>query len=135
MLEALILASTNPQYDKRLFIDLPVQYMKTTSSEHVVYINCFECQNKTKKQFMYTTCSELVVFMHWTGKSMSNCWTNCGLVDATISASEKDLPVSELFLGTNFLFLGFFFGSRFYNIVNPFICNISFQKEKFAFWF
>ena len=39
--EALILASTNPQYDKRLFIDLPVQNMKTTSSEHVVYINCF----------------------------------------------------------------------------------------------
>ena len=27
LLEALILASTNPQYDKRLFIDLPVQYM------------------------------------------------------------------------------------------------------------
>ena len=39
--EALIPASTNPQYDKRLLIDLPVQYMKTTSSEHVVYINCF----------------------------------------------------------------------------------------------
>ena len=38
LLEALILSSTNPQYDKRLFIDLPVQYMKTTSSEHVVYI-------------------------------------------------------------------------------------------------
>ena len=37
LLEALILASTNPQYDKRLFIDLPVQYMKTTSSEQ----NCF----------------------------------------------------------------------------------------------
>jgi hypothetical protein len=37
--EALILASTNPQHDKRLFIDLPVQYMKTTSSEHVVFIN------------------------------------------------------------------------------------------------
>ena len=32
--EALILASTNPQYDDRLFIELPVQYMKTTSSEH-----------------------------------------------------------------------------------------------------
>ena len=44
--EALILATTNPQYDKRLFIDLPVQYMKTTNSEHVVYINCSECQNK-----------------------------------------------------------------------------------------
>ena len=49
LLEALILASTNPHYDKILFIDLPVQYMKTTSSEHVVYINCFECQNKNKK--------------------------------------------------------------------------------------
>ena len=40
-LEALILTSTNPQNDKGLFIDLPVLYMKTTSSEHVVYINCF----------------------------------------------------------------------------------------------
>ena len=48
--EALILASTNPQYDKRLFIDLPVQYMKTTSLEHVVYINCSEYQNR--KQFV-----------------------------------------------------------------------------------
>ena len=37
LLEALILAYTNPQYDRRLFIDLPVQYMKTTSSEQVVY--------------------------------------------------------------------------------------------------
>ena len=60
--EALTLASTNPQYDKRLFIDLPVQYMKTTSSEHAVYMNCSECQNKN--QFVYTTCSELVVFMY-----------------------------------------------------------------------
>ena len=51
--EAFILTSTNPQYDKILFIDLPVQYMKTTSSEHV-YINCSECQNKN--QFVYTTC-------------------------------------------------------------------------------
>ena len=62
--EALFLASTNPQYDNRLFIELRVQYMKTTSSEHVVYINCSECQNKNKKQFVYTTCSELVVFMY-----------------------------------------------------------------------
>ena len=46
LLKALNLASTNPKYDKKLFIDLPVQYMKTTSSEHVVHANCFECQNK-----------------------------------------------------------------------------------------
>ena len=91
--EALILASTNPQYDKRLFIDLPVQYMKTTSSVHVVYINCSECQNKNKKQIVYTTCSELAIFMYWTFNSMNNLLSYCGLVDARISASEKDLPV------------------------------------------
>ena len=42
LLEALILALTNPQYDKRLFIDFPVQYIhETTSLEHAVYTNCF----------------------------------------------------------------------------------------------
>ena len=44
--EALILASTNPQYDKRLLIELRVHwYMKTTSSEHVVYTmyTCWAC--------------------------------------------------------------------------------------------
>ena len=39
--EALILGSTNPKYGKRVFIELRVQYMKITSSEHIVYINCF----------------------------------------------------------------------------------------------
>ena len=91
LLEALILASTNPQYDKRLFIDLQVQYMKITSSEHVVYITCSECQNKN--QFMYTTCSELVIFLYWSRNSMSNLLSYCGLVDARKSASEKDLPL------------------------------------------
>ena len=33
--ETLILVSTDPQYDKRLFIELGVQYMKILSSEHV----------------------------------------------------------------------------------------------------
>ena len=28
-----------------------------TSGENVVYQNCSECQNKTKQQFVYTTCS------------------------------------------------------------------------------
>ena len=32
--EALIFASTNPQYDDRVFIELWVQYMKIASSEH-----------------------------------------------------------------------------------------------------
>ena len=32
--EALIFASTNPQYDDSLFIELQVQYMKILSSNH-----------------------------------------------------------------------------------------------------
>ena len=89
--EEFILTLTNPQYEKRLFIDLPVQYMKTTSLEHVVYINCSECQSK--KQFVYTTCSELVVLK--TGKSMNNLLSYFGLVDPRKSATDKDLPVGE----------------------------------------
>ena len=75
--EALILAPTNPQ-----------------SSEYVVFKNCYECQNTNKKksQLKYTTCSELVVFMYGTGISMNNLLSYCGLVDANISASEKNLP-------------------------------------------
>ena len=65
--------------------------MKTTSLEHVVYINCSEWQNK--KQFVYTTCSELVVFMYWTGKSMNNILSYGGLVNSRTSASDKDLLV------------------------------------------
>ena len=91
--EALILASTNPQYDKRLSIELGVQYIKTTSSEHVVYKNCFLFLFWHSEQFMYTTSSELAIFMYWTCNSMNNLLLYCGLVDARITASEKDLPV------------------------------------------
>ena len=62
-------------------------------SEQGVWINSSECQKK--HQFMYTTCSELVVFMYWTDKSMNNTLSYCGLVDARIDASDKDLPVKE----------------------------------------
>ena len=50
-LEGLILASTNPQYDKRLFIELQLQYMKTTSSDYqenmlcTQIVFCFNTQN------------------------------------------------------------------------------------------
>ena len=118
MSEALIFALTNPQYDKRLFIDLPVQYVKTTSSEHVVCINCFLFLRS--KQFMYTTCSELVVFMYWTGKSM----TYCGLVDARISASEKDLPVPDGLFCHNYRF--------FLIAVSKYVCGI-WKKDGWLF--
>ena len=93
MSEAFILTSTNPQNDKRLIIDWPVQYIKTTSLKHVVYINCPEFQNKNKKQqqFVYITCFEVVVFMYW-----NNLLSYCGLVDPRISASDKDLPVCNV---------------------------------------
>ena len=59
--EALIIGSTNPQYDKRLFIDLPVQYMKTTSSEHwenmlctqIVFCFCSDIQNNLCTQHVF----------------------------------------------------------------------------------
>ena len=71
--------------------------MKTTSSEHIVYINCFECQNKNRKAIyvhnMFWDCSFHVC------TELVNQWTilsYCGLVDPRISASDKDLPVLKL---------------------------------------
>ena len=49
------------------------------------------------KQFMYTICSELVVFMYRTGKSMNNLLSYCGLVDVRIRASNKDLLTCTAF--------------------------------------
>ena len=40
--EALIFASTNPQYDDRLFIELQVQYVKIPNSEHQENMLCTE---------------------------------------------------------------------------------------------
>ena len=57
--------------------------------------NCSECQNKNKKQFVYTTYSELVFFMYCSRNSMNNLLSYCGLVDARIRASDKDLPVIQ----------------------------------------
>ena len=42
---------------------------------------------------MFYPCSELGIFMYWTGNSMNNLLSHCGLVDAKIRASDKDLPV------------------------------------------
>ena len=89
--KALIFASTNPRYDDRLFIVLRVQSMIIPSSKQVImYTNCFFLVWHSE-QFMYTTCSELGIFMHWTCNSINNILSYCGLIDARISASEKDL--------------------------------------------
>ena len=68
--------------------------MKTISSEHVVYKNCFECQNKNKKQFLYTTCSELVFSCTVINEHSSSYY---GLTDSRMSASDTDLPVLTIF--------------------------------------
>ena len=95
--EELFLTSTNPQYDKRLFIELRVQYMKIASSEHVVYINCSECQNKNKNKIVYTTCSQHVLCLQFSCTELIIQWIICcltvGIVDEKIKASDKDLPV------------------------------------------
>ena len=38
---------------------------------------------------------ELGIFMYWTCNSMNNLLSYCGLVDAKIRASNKDLPVHK----------------------------------------
>ena len=69
--EALIFASINPQYDKRLFMELPLK-------------------NKCRIWAEHGQCS-------FHGNSMNNFLSYCGLlVDARINASEKDLPVLDL---------------------------------------
>ena len=62
--------------------------MNITSSEHVVYTNCSEFQNK--KQF-----GTQHVNIFWTRNSMNNLLSDCGLVDTRISASEKDLSLHK----------------------------------------
>ena len=68
--EALIFESVNPQNDEKLFIEFPEKYKFRTS--------CFECQNKNKKQkqFLYTTCSELVFFGEFNEQSHITLWVN-----------------------------------------------------------
>ena len=55
------------------------QLMCTTCSTHVIQ--------------MFSPCSELGIFMYWTGNSMNNLLSYCGWVNAKIRASDKDLPV------------------------------------------
>ena len=71
--EALIFASSNPQYNHRLFIELQVQYMKIPSSEHGENMMCTE-----------------IVFLTFRAISVHNMFYSCS---AERRASDKDLPV------------------------------------------
>ena len=61
LLEAFILASTNPQYGKRLFIDLQVQYMKTASSEHEENMLCAKIVLNVKTKTKNNLCTQHVL--------------------------------------------------------------------------
>ena len=71
--EALIFASTNPQYDDRLFIELQVQYMKLPSSN------------------LGRTCCVQKLFLTFRTIFVHNMFSP---YSAKIRASDKDLPVT-----------------------------------------
>ena len=48
-------------------------------------------EQKQKTMYVHKTCSELVVFIYKTGKSLNNLLSYCGLVEPRISSSDKDL--------------------------------------------
>jgi hypothetical protein len=61
--EALILASTNPQYNTRLFIELQVQYMKIPSSEHGENMLCTYIVLNVKTKTKNNLCAQHVLPM------------------------------------------------------------------------
>ena len=82
--EALILASVNPQYDERLFIELQEKYKFRTSCIQKLFF-CFDIQNNI--------CTQHVLNLYFSGNSMNNLSSDCGLTHSRMRASEKDLPV------------------------------------------
>ena len=74
MSEALIFASTNPQYDDRLFIELQVQYMKIPSSN------------------LWRTCCVHKLFLTFRTIFVHNMFSPCS---AKRRASDKGLPVQK----------------------------------------
>ena len=84
--EAPIFASTNPQYDNRLFIELQVQYMKIQSSN------------------LGRTCCVQKLFLTFKTIFIHNMFSPCS---AKIRASDKDSPVLFKYLISTTLFLFF----------------------------
>ena len=86
MSEALIFASTNPQYDDRLFIELQVQYMKIPSSN------------------LGRTCCVQKLFLTFKTIFVHNMFSPCS---AKRRASDKDLPVNFAIIFQKIAFAGF----------------------------
>ena len=84
--EALILASVNPQYGKRLFIDSPEKYKFRTCCVQILF---WMSKQKQKNNF----CTQHVVNLYFSWNLMNNISSYCGLTDSRMRASEKDIPV------------------------------------------
>ena len=74
---------------------LQAQNMGRTCCVHKLFWMSKQKQKTICVHNMFSPCSELVVFMYWTGKSMNNLLSYCGLVDVRINVSDKDLPVQD----------------------------------------
>ena len=71
--EALILASVNPQYGKRLFIEFPQKYKFTTGCVQKLYFSfCFDIQNNICTQHVVN----LYFFREFNGQSLVILWVN-----------------------------------------------------------
>ena len=83
--EALIFESVNPQYDERLFIESPEKYKFRTCCVQILFWN--------KKKF----CTQYVLNLYVLGgiQWTISCHIYCGLTDARIRASKKDLLVQQ----------------------------------------
>ena len=79
--EALVFASTNPQYDDRLFIELQVQYMKIPSSN------------------LGRTCCVQKMFLTFRTIFVHNMFSPC---PAKRRDSDKDLPVLTIYTSNVF---------------------------------
>ena len=86
MSEALILESINPQYDERLFSEFPEKFkFRTCCVQKLVFCFCFDIKNNF--------CTQHALNLNFSGNSLNNLLSYCGLTDAEMGASEKDLPV------------------------------------------
>ena len=56
--------------------DCSLNSPKNTISQHVVHKYCFECQNKNKKQLVYTRNCKLVFLGEFNEQSLVILWVN-----------------------------------------------------------
>ena len=86
--EALILESVNPEYDKRLFIELQEKYKFRTCFVQILF---WMSEQKQKNNF----CTQHVLNLYFSCNSINNLSSYCGLTGARIKASEKELNVLD----------------------------------------